>query len=724
MVYYIVIKNRFTSYTGKSLKFKNMQNQSFLLIVLTILILSCNKPVKMNIPVAEKIKKELVSNGDTRIDYYYWLNQREDPKVTEYLKAENAYTEATLNDVKELREELFKEITARIKQTDESVPYKLRGYYYYYRYETGKEYPIHCRKKGSLNAQEEIILDVNELAKGYDFCDVANMEVSPDNRLLAYAIDTVSRRMYTIRIKDLTTGKTYQDAIPNTTSSIAWANDNKTIFYTIKNPETLRHEKVMKHILGSAVVTDKLIFHETDETFYTDVLKTKSEQYVMIASTSTVSSEYRYLDANHPDGEFKVVQPRQRDHEYSVEHFGDHFYILTNNEAKNFRLMQTPVTKTTIENWKEVVPHRADVLLDGMEIFKDYLVLQERKNATCQINIIRWTNNGEHYISFEEEVFTAQTGFNPDFDSDVLRFNYSSLTTPSSVYDYNMVNRERKLMKRQEVVGDFNPDRYESKRLFAVASDGTKIPVSLVYKKGIRLDGNNPLLLYGYGSYGISMDPTFRSERLSLLDRGFVYAIAHIRGGQELGRAWYEDGKLLKKKNTFTDFIACGEMLIKEKYTSPQKLFAMGGSAGGLLTGAVANMRPDLFKGIIAAVPFVDVVTTMLDESIPLTTGEYDEWGNPGQKEYYDYMKSYSPYDNVKAQAYPNMLVLTGLYDSQVQYWEPAKWVARLRTEKTDQNLLLLHTNMETGHGGASGRFEKYKETALIYAFMLKVLGM
>lgn len=674
----------------------------------------------MNPPIAQKIKKELACHGDIRTDYYYWLNQPEDPQVIGYLNQENAYTEEVLNDVKDLRENLFREIVSRIKQTDESVPYRLRGYYYYYRFEEGKEYPIHCRRKESMDSPEEIILDVNELAKGHSYCQVASLEISPDNHLLAYAIDTVSRRMYTVRIKDLRTGETFGDSIPNTTSSIAWANDNKTFFYTLKNEETLRHEKVMRHVLGEQ--TDTEIFHETDETFYTDVLKTKSDKYIMIASTSTVSSEYRYLDADHPMSEFRIFEPRLRDHEYSVDHMGDHFYILTNLDAINFRLMKCPVNNTSVPNWEEVIPHRSDVLVDGMEIFKDFLILQERKNATAQLRVLRWSDQSGYLIPFEEEVYTAQTDFNPDFDSQTLRFNYTSLTTPYSVIDIDMVNQERKILKQQEVLGDFNSSDYESKRVFATAHDGTRIPISIVYRKGLRTNGQNPLLLYGYGSYGISMDPVFRSERLSLLNRGFVYAIAHIRGGQEEGRLWYENGKLLKKMNTFTDFIAAAEQLITEKYTNPYKLFAMGGSAGGLLLGAVANMRPDLFKGIIAAVPFVDVVTTMLDDSIPLTTGEYDEWGNPNDVIYYNYMKSYSPYDNVKSQLYPNMLVLTGLHDSQVQYWEPAKWVAKLRDVKTDTNLLLLQVNMEAGHGGASGRFERFKETALTYAFMFKIL--
>lgn len=678
----------------------------------------------MNPPVAEKIKKELIANGDARIDYYYWMNQREDPKVTDYLKAENAYTDTILSDVKDFRAKLFTEILGRIKQTDESVPYKIRGYYYYYRYEQGKEYPIHCRKKDNLNAPEEILIDVNEMAKGHTYCQVAGLQVSPDNKLLAYGIDTVSRRLYLVKIKDIASGKFFDDALPDTAGSVAWANDNETLFYTLKNTETLREDKIMKHKLGTPVSEDTEVFFEKDEAFNTYVYKSKSRKYIMIASSSTVSNEYRFLDADKPTESFKVIQPRERNLEYSVDHFGDNFYIRTNLNATNFRLMETSVNTPDRDHWKEVIPHRPDVLIDGFEIFRDYLVVSERKNATIQLRVIKWNDKSEHSVSFDEEVYEAGIDNNPEFESDLLRFNYSSLTTPNSFYDYNLISRDRKLLKRQEVIGDFNPENYQSKRMFALAPDGTKIPISIVYKKEIQLNGNNPLLLYGYGSYGISIDPYFSSVRLSLLDRGFVFAIAHIRGGQELGRQWYEDGKLMKKKNTFTDFIACAEHLINENYTNHQKLFAMGGSAGGLLMGAIVNLRPELFKGIVAAVPFVDVMTTMLDESIPLTTGEYDEWGNPNTRESYEYMKSYSPYDNVAAKEYPNMLVTTGLHDSQVQYFEPAKWVAKLRELKTNQNLLLLHINMEAGHGGASGRFERYRETALEYAFFFKLLGI
>ncbi|MFD2245872.1 S9 family peptidase [Pontibacter ruber] len=682
------------------------------------------KPAQPQPPVAKKQPKELTMHGDTRIDNYYWLNERENPEVIAYLNAENDYTKQMLANTEELQEKLFKEIVGRIKQTDESVPYKKNGYYYYTRFETGKEYPIYARKKGTLDAKEEIMVNANERAEGKSYYAAAGMDVSPNNKLVAFGEDTVSRRKYTIRFKDLSTGQLLKDQIPNTTGSAVWANDNKTVFYTMKDP-ALRSFKIFRHTLGTPTSQDKEVYHEADETFSTFVTKTKSEKYIIIGSNSTVSNEYRFVDANTPNASFKIIQPRERNLEYSVDHFGNNFYIVTNKDgATNFKLMQTPVTKTGKANWKEVIPHRSDVLLEGIEIFKDYLVLQERKNGLNELRVKKWNDpKTDYYVDFGEEAYTAYIGVNPEFDSQKLRYEYTSLTTPNSTYDFNMQTKQKTLLKEQEVVGDFNKDNYEAKRIYATATDGTKIPISLVYRKGLQQNGNNPTLLYAYGSYGISTNPTFNSVRLSLLDRGFVFAIAHIRGGQDMGRQWYEDGKMLKKKNTFTDYIAAAEYLISQKYTNPDKLFAQGGSAGGLLMGAVVNMRPDLFKGVLAGVPFVDVVTTMLDTSIPLTTGEFDEWGNPAQKQYYDYMLSYSPYDNVEKKAYPNMLVTTGLHDSQVQYFEPAKWVAKLREMKTDNNMLLLHTNMEAGHGGASGRFQRYKETALQYAFMLNLLG-
>lgn len=675
-------------------------------------------------PIAKKQPKELTIHGDTRIDNYYWMRERENPEVVAYLEEENAYTKKCLKHTETLQQDLFTEMKGRIKETDESVPYKSNGYYYYSRYEEGKEYGINCRKKETLESPEEVILDENVRAKTHSFYALGGMSVSPNNTLLGIGEDTVSRRIYTIRFKNLSSGEYLTDVIENTTGYIVWANDNEHVFYTQKD-ETLRSYKIFRHKLGTEQAEDVEVFHEEDATFSCYIGKSKSKKYLVLGSASTVSTEMHVLDANNPTGEFKVIQPRERDLEYNIAHFGDYFYVITNLEAKNFRLMKTSLDKTTKEHWEEVVPHRKDVLLEDIEIFKEYLVLTERKEGLINLRVKAWDNSVDEYLEFNDPAYVAYTTVNRDYDTEWLRYAYSSLTTPFSQYDINLKTKERKLLKQQEVVGGYNPDEYVSERLFARAEDGTKVPISLVYKKSLRNnDGTNPLLLYGYGSYGYSIDPSFSSVRLSLLDRGFVYAIAHIRGGEELGRTWYEDGKMLNKKNTFTDFISCGEFLIEQGYTSSNELFAMGGSAGGLLMGAVINIRPDLWKGVVAAVPFVDVVTTMLDESIPLTTGEYDEWGNPNEKEYYDYIKSYSPYDNIEAKAYPNLLITTGFHDSQVQYWEPAKWTAKLRELKTDTNLLLFHTNMDAGHGGASGRFEHLKETAMEYAFFLDLMNI
>jgi len=674
-------------------------------------------------PKAAQKPKELSIHGDTRIDKYYWLNERENPEVIDYLKAENAYLDTVLGHTKPFQEALFEEIKGRIKQDDESVPYKDNGYYYLTRYEKGKEYPIYARKKGSLEADEEIMLDVNELAKSYAYYAVGGRNVSPDNKLLAFGEDTLSRRIYTLRFKSLETGEMLPDEIPNTYGACAWAADNEHVFYGLKD-ETLRVYKIMRHKLGTPVSEDVEVFHEADPTFSTFVYQTKSKKYLVIGSSQTLSDEYRVLEADKPTGRFRLIQPRERKLEYSIAHYGDKFYIRTNWNAQNFRLMACPEDATTKEHWEEIIPHREDVLFEGMDIFQDYLVLSERQEGITRLRVRPWKGE-EHYIEFPEDAYLAYTTVNPQFDTELLRLSYTSLTTPNTQYDYNMRSREFTQLKQQEVLDpNFDPANYQSERLHATASDGTKIPISLVYRKGFEKNGKQPLLLYGYGSYGASMDPYFSSVRLSLLDRGFAFAIAHIRGGQELGRQWYEDGKLLNKKNTFTDFIACGKYLVAQNYTSPGHLYAMGGSAGGLLMGAVINMAPELFNGVIAAVPFVDVVTTMLDESIPLTTFEYDEWGNPNDETYYKYIKSYSPYDNAEAQAYPAMLVTTGLHDSQVQYWEPAKWVAKLRELKTNDAPLLLYTNLDTGHGGASGRFERYKETAMEYAFLLDLEGI
>ncbi len=696
-----------------------------LAILAVFTIQSCKLSNSMEAPVAAKKLKELTMHGHTRIDNYYWLRERENPEVIAYLEAENAYRESVMKGTEQFQKDLFDEIVGRIKQDDESVPYKENGYYYYSRYEEGKEYPIFCRKKESLESAEEILANVNEMAEGYSYYQVAGLSVSPDNRYLAIGIDTVSRRKYTIYIKDLVTGKLLGDEIKLTTGGASWASDNKTLFYSQKDDETLRSKAIYRHVMGTPSSEDVLVHDETDETFSTFVYKSKSKEYMVIGSASTLTTEYRFLPADDPTGEFKIIQLRTRGLEYNISHYGDHFYIITNLDATNFRLMKTPVTKTGKEHWTEVIAHREDVLLEGIEIFKDYLVVEERKEGLSHLRVISWDSGNEHYIDMGEEVYNAWISVNPEFDSKVLRYGYTSLTTPVSTIDYHLDDKEKTLLKQEEVVGGkFDPANYEAKRLYAEADDGKKIPMSVVYRKGTELNGENPTLLYGYGSYGHTIDPGFRSYRLSLLDRGFVYVIAHIRGSQVYGRPWYEDGKLLKKINTFTDFNDCAEHLIKENYTSSEHLYAMGGSAGGLLMGAVINLQPELYHGVIAAVPFVDVVTTMLDEDIPLTTSEYDEWGNPNEKEYYDYMLSYSPYDHVEAKAYPNMLVTTGLHDSQVQYWEPAKWVAKLREMKIDDNQLLMYCNMETGHGGASGRFEPYKETAMEYAFLFSLEGI
>jgi oligopeptidase B len=657
------------------------------------------------------------------VDPYYWLRERKDPEVIAYLEAENAYTDDMMKDTKDFEDQLYREIVGRIKQDDQSVPYLDNGYYYYTRFEEGGEYPLVCRKKGSLDAEEDIMLNVPEMAKDHSYFQLGGYAVSPDNKLLVYGVDTVSRRKYTLHFKNLESGEIYTDAISTTDGSASWANDNKTVFYTQKDDETLRNHKVFRHMLGTSIEDDVLVHHEADETFSTFVYKTKSDKYMMIASGSTLSDEYRFLDADNPEGEFLILQGRERELEYSVGHFGDNFYIRTNLDAKNFRLMKTPVTATSKDNWEEVIPHREDILLTDLELFNNYLVVSERKDGLLHIRILEWENGREHYVDFGEEVYVARIAYNPQFDTKILRYTYSSLTTPNSTFDYHMESQKKILLKQQEVVGDFDSTNYVTSRIYAEAVDGAKIPMSMVCRKGIQQDGKNPLLLYGYGSYGYTREPAFNSARLSLLDRGFIFVIAHVRGGQIYGRQWYEDGKMFHKKNTFNDFNACAEQLIADNYTSPDHLYAMGGSAGGLLMGAIINLKPELYHGVVAAVPFVDVVTTMLDDDIPLTTGEFDEWGNPDNKDSYEYMLSYSPYDNVEAKKYPNLLVTTGLHDSQVQYWEPAKWVAKLRDLKTDDKLLLLKTNMEAGHGGASGRFEYLKEVAFEYSFLLKLAG-
>lgn len=680
----------------------------------------------MQFPIAKKNPKVLEAHNDNRIDNYFWMNDRNDPEVIKYLEDENAYYNHYTAHTNELKDDLFEEMKARIKEDDSSVPYKYNGYWYNVKFEIGKDYPIYTRRKESLDADEEILFDCNLMAEGLSYFKLVGLSISPDNSKVAFGLDTTGRRQYTLQVKDLKTNSILSEKITNTTGSSAWANDNKTLFYTKKDEETLRSDQIYKHTLGNDVANDVLVFKEDDDTFGTAVYKSKSRKYIIIACFSTMTNEYRFINADEPQAEFKVFQERIRGLEYSISHYNNHFYIVTNYDgATNFKLMKTPEGSTHLEYWEDLIPHRSDTLIEDIDIFKDYLVVSERNNGLNKIRILSWDFTTDYYLPFDNETYTAYTGINVDFNTDILRYGYNSLTTPLSVIDFNMSTKEKNVKKEQEVLGGkFNKENYKSERIWAIAKDGVKVPISLVYHKNLKKETGNPLLQYAYGSYGSTVDAYFSSLRLSLLDRGFIFAITHVRGGEYLGRDWYETGKLLQKKNTFTDFIACSKHLVAEGYTSSNHLYAMGGSAGGLLMGAVINNEPELYNGVIAAVPFVDVVTTMLDDSIPLTTGEYDEWGNPNEKAYYDYMKSYSPYDNIEAKAYPNMLVTAGLHDSQVQYWEPAKWVAKLREHKVGNNKLYLKTNMEAGHGGASGRFEAIKEDAEEYAFLLDLEGI
>jgi oligopeptidase B len=699
----------------------------FLSLILISSLFSCDTKTQNsmselpNAPLAKQIPKNLTIHDDVRVDEFYWLNDRENPEVIDYLNKENDYYNAHTAHTKEFQTSLFEEMKSRIKEDDSSVPYKYNGYWYITKYETGKDYPIYTRKKGTLEAEEELLFDCNEMAKDHSYFRLVGLNINLNNDLVSYGIDTTGRRQYTLHIKDLKTNTVLKDEISNTTGGSTWANDNKTLFYTKKDETTLRSEAIYKHRLNTSQESDELIYEETDDTFGVSVYKTKSKKYLVIVSYSTLTTEYQILNANNPDGDFKVFQPRTRGLEYSISHFEDLFYIVSNADgAQNFKLSKTSETQTEKTYWNDVIPHRENVLLEGIEIFKDFLVVSERENGLNQIHIKRWDGSGSYYLPFESETYTAYTTTNIDFDTSVLRYSYQSLTTPSSIIDFDMVTKTKTIKKEQEVLGGkFKKENYTSERLWATAADGTQIPISLVRHVDTEKSSETPLLLYAYGSYGSTIDPYFSTVRLSLLDRGFIYAIAHIRGGEYLGRQWYEDGKLFNKKNTFSDFVDCSKYLIENKYTSAKHHYAMGGSAGGLLMGAVINLAPELYNGVVAQVPFVDVVTTMLDDSIPLTTGEYDEWGNPNEKDYYEYMKSYSPYDNISNKLYPNMLVTTGLHDSQVQYWEPAKWVARLRSQNKNTSQLYLKTNMEAGHGGASGRFEALKEVASEYAFLL-----
>ncbi|OPC53319.1 S9 family peptidase [Elizabethkingia bruuniana] len=706
-----------------------MKNKYLGLILMSTTILQAQQFPDIKAPVAEKQEHIREIHGDKVSDPYYWMidyfkKGANSEKVVDYLKAENTYWTGMMKDTEPFREKLFQEMKNRIKEKDESVPVFRNGYYYYTRTDAGKQYFKYCRKKGDLKAPEEVLLDVDKLAEGHAYYAASGFSISPDNMKMIYGVDDVSRRQYKLFLKDLSTGKTTDLGIINTTGSATWANDNKTIFYTAKNPETLLTEKIFRHSLGTDPSKDVLVYEEKDKSNYIGVGKSKNEKFIMISSGATTSSEIRYLDADNPSGTFKVFQPRMKDVIYDVTPLEDRFLVTTNKDALNFKVVETPLDKTGVENWKDFIPHRKDVLMQGITEFKNYLVFSERQNGLSQLVIYDRKTSKKEFLKFDEPAYTVYSSGNPEYNTDNFRFGYTSMITPSSQFEQNLKTGKRILLKQQEVLGGYDKNNYETERLFATAKDGTKIPISIVYKKGYKKDGKSPLLLYAYGSYGSSMDATFSSTRLSLLDRGFAYAIAHIRGGQEMGRQWYEDGKMMKKKNTFTDFIDAGEYLVNQKYTSPKHLYAQGGSAGGLLMGAVVNMKPELWNGVISQVPFVDVVNTMMDESIPLTTNEYDEWGNPNNKEAYFYMKSYSPYENVEKKNYPNLLVTTGLHDSQVQYFEPAKWVARLRDMKTDKNVLMLKTDMDYGHGGASGRFDYLKDVALVYAFMFKLEGI
>ncbi|MEE9374392.1 MAG: S9 family peptidase [Saprospiraceae bacterium] len=721
-----------------------MKNYFLLITILSILTTACMPTNKdsmiknldgLTLPIAHKKDSLLTLHGDTRNDPYFWMRLTDDQKsaknpddqtqqVLNYLNDENDYTGKVMEHTTKFQEKIYNEIVGRIKQTDESVPYFNNGYWYYTKYEEGKEYPIYCRKKDILEADEEVILNANDRAKGHDYYNASGLNISPDNKILAFAEDVLSRRIYTYKFKNLETGEILIDEIENVQPGSAWAKDNATFFYCTKNKVSLLSEKIWRHKLGHNNTLDVMVYHEKDPSFYIGVYNSKSEDYVIIYNNSTIVSDYQVLASDNPTGKFQNFTPRGTKHEYSLSHYGDKFYIVTNWGATNFRLMETPINATEKKNWKEVLAHRDDVLLEGIDVFNDHLVVSERSNALTQIRIMNQKSNEEYYLDFGEQAYVAHTSSNPEFNTNTLRFVYSSLTTPSSTIDYNMVKRTQEVKKQQEVIGGHDPEQYTTERLYATARDGAKVPISLVYKKGMRKGSDTPLLLYAYGSYGYTIDPNFSSVRLSLLDRGFTFAIAHIRGGQAMGRQWYEDGKMFNKKNTFNDFVDCGKFLIGKECTSASHLYAMGGSAGGLLMGAVVNQAPELFNGVIAAVPFVDVVSTMMDESIPLTTNEFDEWGNPKNKDSYEYMLSYSPYDQIEKKNYPNLLITTGLFDSQVQYWEPAKWIAKLRDMKTDNNILMMKTNMEAGHGGASGRFKRYKETALEYAFFLDLEGI
>lgn len=708
-----------------------MKRTILFFLMLSGIFSACKKQYNMTFdtsivpPIAEKIPYQLKIHSDIRIDDYYWMRERDNPEVIDYLERENDYFKKMTAETAPFRDELFEELKSRIKEQDESVPYFYNGYWYITRYEKGGQYPIYTRKKDSLTATEEILFDCNKMAEGLDYFRLVGINISPDNTKATFGVDTESRRKYTLYVKDLVTEEILPTKISNTNGGTAWALDNTHFFYIYKNPETLRSETIYRHNITQPYATDEMIFHEEDETFSVYVNESKSHEYIFISSYSTLTTEHRFLKANTPLESFKIVQPRTRGLEYSISQFEDYFYILHNNEgATNYKISKTKINTPSIEHWEEVLPHRDDVLLEDIEIFKDYWVITERQNGLTSLRIKKWDETEDYFLPIEGETYNLYGSTNLDYNTTLFRYGYTSLATPNSIYEFDMANRTSTLLKQSEVIDEnFKPSNYVEKRIWATARDGVKIPVSLIHHKDTKLSKETPILLYAYGSYGITIDPNFSSSRLSLLDRGFAFAIAHIRGSEYLGRQWYEDGKLLKKKNTFTDFIDASQFLIDNEMTSVDHLHALGGSAGGLLMGVVVNLAPSLYRSVIAAVPFVDVVTTMLDDSIPLTTSEYDEWGNPNDKTFYDYMLSYSPYDNVSAQNYPNILITAGFHDSQVQYWEPAKWAAKLRSMKTDQNVLFLDTNMDAGHSGASGRFDALKETAKEYAFILQLEG-
>lgn len=693
------------------------------LLLMIILLQSCDmKKNEIIEPRAEKINKIMTMHNHERIDEFYWLNERGNQKVIDYLNSENDYRNSYMEDYKGLENELFEEIKSRIKEDDSSVPYLDNGYYYYTRFEKGKQYPIYCRKKDNLKNDEEILIDVNKMSQGHEYFRIGGIDISPNNKIMAYSVDTISRRLYTVHFKNLETGEKNTHTISNTSGGVSWANDNMTLFYNQKNTKTLRTEKVMRHSFNQNQ-KDEEVYFEKDDEFNLYSYKSKSGKYIIIVSGKTISDEIRFLNANEPNGEFKIFQKRVDGLEYSIDHLNDKWYVRTNiNDSKNFKLMVCDEDKTSSDNWKEFIKHRKNVLLEGVEVFNDFFVITERENGQRRFNVISNKDGESHYIDFEEEVFSAYSSVNSEINSKTFRYGYSSMTTPNSTIEYNLIKKTKTVLKEAEILGGtFDKNNYESMLVWADARDGKKVPISLVFRKDTYKKGKNPLLLYGYGSYGSTNSAGFSSVRLSLLDRGFVYAIAHIRGSQYLGREWYEDGKMFNKKNTFWDFIDSAKYLGNNSYVDRDQIFAMGGSAGGLLMGAIANMEPEVFKGIVAAVPFVDVVTTMLDETIPLTTFEFDEWGDPKDEESYYYMLSYSPYDQVEEKDYPAIFITTGYHDSQVQYFEPAKWIARLRDKRTNNEPLLMYCNMDAGHGGASGRFEAYKETAMEYAFLISL---